>query len=186
MSLTFFGHTMPVTWMLAFVPTSAARRLSSRLFSSGDGGAAPSDPDEITKIALGAVVGAVAPLILACASLLIAHTGQRVSLGWAVLFQVVNDLGFANVVPIGLALYSRAAPKSLTGLMIGVYYIHLFIGNMLVGKLGGLLDKMPGTSFWLLHTGLMTVSAAILLAVRVVAGKALAPAYDIVPKAARA
>jgi POT family proton-dependent oligopeptide transporter len=55
---------------------------------------------------------------------------------------------------------------------------------MLVGKLGGLLDTMPGTSFWLLHAGLMTVSAAILLTVRVVAGKALAPTYDLSAKAA--
>ena len=182
--LTFFGRTMPVTWILSFGSISSALTIFASVLFWRWWGQRHREPDEITKIALGTMVGAVAPLTLAFASLLIAQTGQRVSLGWAVLFQLVNDLGFANVVPIGLALYSRAAPKSLAGLMIGVYYIHLFMGNMLVGKLGGLLDKMPGTSFWLLHTGLMTVSAAILLAVRVVAGKALAPAYDIVPKAA--
>jgi hypothetical protein len=55
---------------------------------------------------------------------------------------------------------------------------------MLVGRLGGLLDQMPGTSFWLLHSGLMAASAVILLTVRVVAGKALAPAYDIAAKPA--
>ena len=44
----------------------------------------------------------------------------------------------------GLALYSRAAPQRLEGLVIGVYYLHLFIGNTFVGWLAGLLETMPG------------------------------------------
>ena len=182
--LEFFGHTMPVTWLLSFDSICSALTMVASVLFWRWWGQRHREPDEITKIALGTVLGAIAPLALAFASLLIAQSGQRVSLGWAVLFEIVNDLGFANVLPIGLALYSRAAPKGLAGMMIGVYYTHLFAGNMLVGKLGGLLDTMPGTSFWLLHAGLMTVSAAILLTVRVVAGKALAPAYDLSAKAA--
>jgi POT family proton-dependent oligopeptide transporter len=182
--LVLFGHAMPVTWILSFGNISSTLTIVASVLFWRWWGRRHREPDEITKIALGTVLGAMAPLTLAFASLLIAQTGQRVSLGWAVLFQLVNDLGFANVVPIGLALYSRAAPKGLAGMMIGVYYIQLFLGNMLVGRLGGLLDQMSGTSFWLLHSGLMTVSAAILLAVRVVAGKALAPAYDIAAKPA--
>jgi len=181
-NLKLFGHTMPVTWILSFGNISSAMTIVASVLFWRWWSGRHREPDEITKIALGTILGAAAPLVLAYASLLITDTGSRVSLGWAVLFQVVNDLGFANVVPIGLALYSRAAPKGLTGLMIGVYYIQLFMGNMLVGKLGGLLDEMPGTSFWLLHAGLMTVSAVILLLVRVVAGKALAPAYDLAAK----
>jgi POT family proton-dependent oligopeptide transporter len=182
--LQFFGHTMPVTWILSFGSISSAVTIIASVLFWSWWRKRRREPDEITKIALGTVLGAIAPLVLAFASLLIAQTGQRVSLGWAVLFQVVNDLGFANVVPIGLALYSRAAPKGLAGMMIGVYYIQLFMGNMLVGKLGGLLDQMPGTSFWLLHAGLMTGAAVVLLAVRVMAGKALAPPYDFAPEGA--
>jgi proton-dependent oligopeptide transporter, POT family len=182
--LKLFGHTMPVTWLLSFDGIISALTMVASVLFWRWWGQRRREPDEITKIALGTVLGATATLMLALVSFLIAGTGQRASLGWAVLFELLNDLGFANVLPIGLALYSRAAPKGITGLMIGVYYIHLFIGNMLVGKLGGLLDQMPGTSFWLLHTGLMTVSAAILLTVRVVAGRALAPAYDLAAKAA--
>jgi POT family proton-dependent oligopeptide transporter len=52
------------------------------------------------------------------------------------------------------------------------------MGNLFVGWLGGLLEKMPATSFWLLHTGLMLGAAAVLLAVKFTAGKILAPAYD--------
>ena len=35
-----------------------------------------------------------------------------------------------------------------------------------VGWLGGLLEKMPATSFWLLHAGLIAAAAVILLVVR--------------------
>ena len=62
-------------------------------------------------------------------------------------------------VPVGLALYSRAAPRSIGGLMIGVYYLHLFLANMAVGRLGGFLETLGGTSFWLLHAGLWPTAA---------------------------
>ena len=77
--------------------------------------------------------------------------------------------------PVGLALYSRAAPKGLGGMMIAVYYMHLFLGNTLTGYLGGLLDKMSAVSFWLLHAGLMGVAAAVLLGARIAFGRFLAP-----------
>ena len=80
--------------------------------------------------------------------------------------------------PVGIALYSRAAPKGLTGVIIGVFYTHLFMGNLFVGWLGGLLEKMPATSFWLLHVGLMLGAAAVLIVVRFWVGRILAPGYE--------
>ena len=175
--LVFFGKTMPVTWMIsldAFISAFlvAASALFWRWF-----GKHWREPDEITKIVIGVVISAGAPLALAGASAVVASTRHPVSIGWAFAFHILNDLGFANVLPVGLALYSRAAPKGLGGMMIAVYYIHLFIGNTLVGYLGGLLGTMPDTSFWLLHVALMAVSAVILIAVRFVFGRLLAPSY---------
>jgi POT family proton-dependent oligopeptide transporter len=62
--------------------------------------------------------------------------------------------------------------------MVPFYYVNLFLGNLLVGWLGGLLEKMPATSFWLLHAAIIATSAAILFVVRIVAGHTLAPDYD--------
>ena len=62
--------------------------------------------------------------------------------------------------------------------MLGIYYTHLFICNNLVGYLGGLLEKMSATNFWLLHTALILTSGVILLIVRSAAGRALAPTED--------
>ncbi|HEY6578523.1 MAG TPA: hypothetical protein VIY09_04320, partial [Rhizomicrobium sp.] len=102
-------------------------------------------------------------------------TRHPVPLFWAIGFHLLNDIGFANVLPVGLALYSRAAPKGLGGVMIAVYYVHLFIGNLLTGYLGGLLGTMPNSTFWIMHAALMGIAALVLLAARTAFGAFLAP-----------
>ena len=176
--LVFFGETMPITWMLsvdAFVSTGLMgfviwfwRWWSTRW----------TEPDELTKIVIGTMISAFAPLVLAAAAWRVAATGHPVSISWAFAFHIVNDLGFSMVLPTGLALYSRAAPKGLGGTMIAIYYLHLVIGNMLIGYIGGLLSTMDAVSFWVLHTGVMAVGAVLLIVVRLFFGRILAPAYD--------
>ena len=133
------------------------------------------EPDELVKMALGALLAAGGPALIVIASTLAETTGEKVSLGWTLGYTLVNDLGFANILPVGLALYSRAAPKGLQGLVIGVYYLHLFIGNTFVGWLAGFLEIMPGRQFWALHAGLVACSGVLLLACKLVFGKLLAP-----------
>jgi POT family proton-dependent oligopeptide transporter len=135
------------------------------------------EPSELGKMIIGTAISALAPLTLAGAAAAAESSGHPVSLAWAIAFHVINDLGFANVLPIGLALYSRAAPKGLGGVMIAIYYIHLFIAGLLIGKLGGLMDTMSGTTFWLIHVGLMAVGLVILIAVRLMFGHLLAPEF---------
>ena len=81
------------------------------------------------------------------------------------------------MLPVGLALYSRAAPKGFGGMMIAIYYLHLLIGNMVTGRIGALLGTMPDPKFWLLHVAAMALSVVLLLAVRFAFGKILAPSY---------
>jgi POT family proton-dependent oligopeptide transporter len=137
------------------------------------------EPDEITKIAIGVAIGALGPLVLAGCAQVATATGHPVPLYWALGFHILNDIGFANVLPVGLALYSRAAPKGLGGMMIAVYYLHLFAGNLFVGYLGGLYGKLPDASFWLLHAALMAVAAVLLFVTRIVFGGLVAPKRDV-------
>ncbi|MDB5395858.1 MAG: amino acid/peptide transporter [Rhodospirillales bacterium] len=176
--LVFFGKTMPITWILSFSSIISAATIVLTVMFWRWWAKRWTEPDEITKLTIGVGIAALAPLTLAAAAALVAATGQKVGLGWAVAFELINDFGFANFFPVGLALFSRAAPKALRGMMIGVFYLHLFIGNMLVGWLGGLLERMPGTAFWLMHSGLITVAAMILLGMRSAAGKVLAPTAE--------
>jgi len=182
--LVFFGKTMPITWMLSVDAFISTILMAGSVMFWHWWAKRWIEPDEITKMVIGVVIAALAPTVLAVASLVVASTGHPVSLVWAVAFHVLNDLGFANVLPVGLALYSRAAPKGLSGMMVAVYYLQLFLANMMVGYLGSLLDVMPATQFWFLHVGLMAISAVILIAARYFVGGVLAPSYDHAPKTA--
>jgi POT family proton-dependent oligopeptide transporter len=101
--------------------------------------------------------------------------GHKASVGWVLGFEVMNSIGFANVLPVGLALFARAAPKSISATMLGVYFLHLFATNNLVGWLGGLLEQLSGTQFWGLHAALAAAAALLTFAAARVFGALLAP-----------
>ena len=175
MDFVLLGWQVPVTWLQAVdALVSTATMLGSIAFWRW-WSARRREPDELTKMGLGTLLAAGGPALLVIAATLIATTHEKVSLVWTLGYTIVNDLGFANVLPVGLALYSRAAPKRLEGLVIGVYYLHLFIGNTFVGWLAGFLETMPGREFWALHAALVACAGVLLLGCRLAFGKLLAP-----------
>lgn len=175
MDLVLFGWQMPVTWLQAIDATISFVTMVLTIGFWRWWAQHRTEPDELTKMALGALLGAGAPALLVIASGYIGHSHEKVSLIWTLGYTVINDFGFANVMPVGLALYSRTAPKRFEGMMIGVYYLHLFMGNTLVGWLAGLLDEMPSAEFWGLHAMLVAAAGGVLLAARLAFGKLLAP-----------
>ncbi|HEX4304366.1 MAG TPA: oligopeptide:H+ symporter [Rhizomicrobium sp.] len=181
--LSILGMHMPITDLLGYGSIISALTIVMSVAFWRWWATRWTEPDELTKIAIGVAISATAPLLLVLASTIISAHGGRVSLWWAVGFEFLNDLGFANVLPVGLALYSRAAPKGTASIFIGVYYLHFFIGNFFVGWVGGLLGTMSATSFWLLHVALILGAAAILIMVRVFVGQVLTPAYAPPPEA---
>jgi POT family proton-dependent oligopeptide transporter len=175
--LVFFGRKMPTSWLITvdavlsvsmLVAVLGFWRLWARRFT---------EPDEIAKMVIGEFISVGGLLMLAAAAYLSAG-GAKAAVGWALAFHVINSIGFANVFPVGLALYARASPKALAATMIGFYYVHLFLANNLVGWLGGLIERMPGTQFWLLHAGLIAAAGAVLLLARQLFGHVLAPADE--------
>jgi POT family proton-dependent oligopeptide transporter len=182
--LSFMGQTMPVTWLISLDAIISTATIAASMVFWRWWATFAREPDEIVKLAIGAFISACAPLLLAAASAKEALTHEKVGLMWGVGFHVVNDIGFANVFPVGLALYSRASPKAVAGVMIGVYYLNLFMANMGVGWLGGLLEKMPASAFWLLHAALVGAGGAAMLAFAVFFRRQLAPTVD--PEAAAA
>jgi POT family proton-dependent oligopeptide transporter len=172
--LVFFGRKMPTSWLITvdavlsvsmLVAVLGFWRLWARRFT---------EPDEIAKMVIGEFISVGGLLMLAVAAYL-STGGQKAAVGWALAFHVINSIGFANIFPVGLALYARASPKALSATMLGCYYVHLFLANNLVGWLGGQIEKMSGTQFWLLHAGLIAGAGAVLLLARQLFGHVLAP-----------
>ena len=63
----------------------------------------------------------------------------------------MNSIGFAHILPISLALFSKIAPRQISATVIGLYYLAFFIANKVVGYIGGLYSSLPTTTFWLIH-----------------------------------
>lgn len=173
--LDFFGQTMPVTWLISLDAFISTATVGGALLFWRVWARFAKEPDEIVKLVIGALIAAGGPLILAAASAQEALTGHKASLAWGLGFHIVNDIGFAMVFPVGLALYSRAAPRQVGGLFIGVYYLHLFLCNLATGKIGGLIETMDGAAFWGLHAGIVGAGAIILLVLALLFRKLLAP-----------
>jgi POT family proton-dependent oligopeptide transporter len=176
-SLVFFGRTMPTTWLITLdavvsvsflVGTVAFWRLWAKRFR---------EPSEIVKITIGLGISVLGILCLAAAAAL-SSPGHKVGIGWVLGFELFNSAGFANIFPVGMALYARVAPKPVAGTMIGVYLLHLFLCNNLVGWLGGLLDRMAGVQFWLLHAGLVGGACVLMLLAARFAGRLLDPGKE--------
>jgi POT family proton-dependent oligopeptide transporter len=176
MDLMMFGWQVPVTWLQgvdAFV-SSATMLLSIAFWSWWS--KRHDEPDELMKMAIGSVIAAGGPALMAIAGHIVDTTHGKVGPVWTLAYTVVNDIGFANVLAVGLALYSRVAPRQIVGLVIGIYYLHLFVANSFVGWLGGFMDAMPNRDFWALHALLVAAAGVLLLVARALFGRLLSPA----------
>ncbi|MCO8017944.1 peptide MFS transporter [Brevundimonas diminuta] len=161
---TLFGRTMPTSWLITFDAAASVVmlalsvlfwRLWSRRFP---------EPVEITKLVIGAVVTMAAFMLLAAAAQ--SAAAGKVSLWWAVAFHLINSIGFAHLVPVALALYVRMAPQAIGATIVGIFYLHLFVANNLVGWVGTRMETMSADRFWLLHAFVVGFSAVILFALR--------------------
>src|SRR6266513_2009309 len=173
--LPFYGKQMPTTWLITldsivsvsfFFIAVIFWRIWSKKFP---------EPAEITKIAIGSLIAVTGMLSLVIGAAIAATSGGKVSIGWLIAFHVLNSAGFANVFPVSLALYVRVAPAALSATIIGIYYLAFFAGNNLVGWIGGFLEKMPATQFWLLHAGLAGIAGITFLLAGKLFGHLLAP-----------
>ncbi|HUO92057.1 MAG TPA: oligopeptide:H+ symporter [Rhizomicrobium sp.] len=185
-NLTFLGFSMPVTWLVSVDSIVSTVTMVGSIMFWRWWAARWREPDELSKIIIGVLISASGPLALAAAAAAFAATGHRVSLGYAIAFHVLNDIGFANVFPVMLALYTRASPKGYAGIMVPICYLSLFFCGLGIGWLGAQLDHMSGTQFWLMHAGLIAGAGVVLLAIRIAFGRSLTPVYEEPHAAAQA
>jgi len=127
------------------------------------------EPDEITKMIIGSVFTVLGGLCLFMAALT-QPPGGKISLFWPMMFELMNSIGFAHVLPISLALFSKIAPRQITATVIGLYYLAFFIANAVVGWVGGLYSSLPTTTFWLIHAGSAAFGLIAFIVFKVVIG----------------
>jgi POT family proton-dependent oligopeptide transporter len=128
------------------------------------------EPDEISKMIIGSVFTIAGGLALFMAALT-QPAGGKISLAWPMVFELCNSIGFAHVLPISLALFSKISPKQITATVIGLYYLSFFIANAVVGYVGGLYSSLPTTTFWLIHVASAAFGLVAFVVFKIVIGQ---------------
>ena len=128
------------------------------------------EPDEISKMIIGSVFTVAGGLCLFMAAFT-QPAGGKISLVWPMMFELMNSIGFAHVLPISLALFSKISPKQITSTVIGLYYLSFFIANAVVGWVGGLYSSLPTTTFWLIHVASAVFGLIAFTVFKLVIGK---------------
>jgi POT family proton-dependent oligopeptide transporter len=149
-NLSLLGWTFPSTWLITIDAAVSFSMLVAVAAFWKWWGTTRREPDEISKMIIGSVFTIAGGLCLFMAAAT-QPAGGKISMFWPMMFELMNSIGFAHVLPISLALFSKISPKQITSTVIGLYYLSFFVANAVVGYVGGLYSSLPTTTFWLIH-----------------------------------
>jgi POT family proton-dependent oligopeptide transporter len=170
--LVWMGEKLPTGWLVTLDAIVSVSFLAGVALFYRWYGKRWKEPDELTKMIIGSAfsIGGMLCLYMAAET---TPDGAKIGLFWPVAFHVINSIGFAHLLPISLALFARLAPQPLHGTVIGLYYLAFFAGNSMVGWVGGWLETMPTTQFWLIHAGFAAAAGAVFILFKLLLGKTL-------------
>ncbi len=164
--LSWGGEKLPTTWLVTLDAIVSVSFLAGIALFYRWYGKHYREPDEITKMIIGAGFSVLATLCLVAAAAT-QEPGEKIGLFWPVMFHIINSIGFAHLLPVSLALFAKVAPRSVNATVIGLYYLAFFTGNALVGWIGGTLETLPIVEFWLLHTACAGIALAAFILFRI-------------------
>src|SRR5882672_9086203 len=168
--LYLFGYHFPSSWYQSVEPIFVV--FIAPVFAAVWVKLGRRNPSSPAKFAIGLVFAAVAFAIVAFASTLVRATGgvelseaQKVGPLWLVAVYFFQALGELSLSPVGLSTVTKVSPGRMVGLMMGVWFLALSIGNFLAGIMGGNFnEKQEGALVSMFGTvALITMIAAVLL-----------------------
>jgi POT family proton-dependent oligopeptide transporter len=105
------------------------------------------EPSPVVKMAIGCALNALAFGLLIIPGMAI-DAGHKVSWLWLLLAMALSTIGELYLSPVGLSLFSKAAPAKVASLMMAVNFLSNASGNYLAGQLGFYWDVMSKASFF--------------------------------------
>lgn len=161
---SIFGWDVPVTWFQS-LDSFAVLVLAPVMIVLWRGQASRGrEPGELVKIAIGCASFGAAFLLLVFGEML-AGAGQ-VALLWPVVFHFLCAIGYLYVGPIALSLVSREAPAAVNAMMVGAYYLGIFVGGIASGWLGRFYEPVGPANFWLIHAVVSAAGTILILILR--------------------
>jgi POT family proton-dependent oligopeptide transporter len=108
----------------------------------------------------------------------------KIGVFWPLMFHLLNSIGFAHILPVSLALFSKIAPQKINATVIGLYYLAFFAANKIVGQVGQLYSSLPTTTFWLIHVASAAVGLVAFVLFKVLVNDRMNAAHAAEPATA--
>ncbi|HZT61343.1 MAG TPA: peptide MFS transporter [Pyrinomonadaceae bacterium] len=123
------------------------------------------EPSSPSKFAYGLLLAGLSFAVVAFASTLTGG-GKLVSPLWLVLVYLLQTFGELCLSPVGLSTVTKLSPARMVGLMMGVWFLSISIGDYFAGRvLGFFHENEEGALLKLFGSvALMTFAAALVLA----------------------
>jgi len=178
--LTFFGVTVPTTWMITIdAALSFSMLVAVAFFWKWKADRTGTEPDELGKMIIGSFFTIAGGLCLYMAAL--TQGSGKIGLFWPVMFHLLNSIGFAHILPVSLALFSKIAPRAINATVIGIYYLAFFLANKIVGYVGEWFSSMPTTTFWLIHVASAVVGLIAFIVFKFTIGRRMDHGQELAP-----
>ena len=160
-SLTAGSFSIPVPWFQSIDPLFSIIGVPVlfwlwRLQATRGG-----EPGDLAKIGIGAWLCMVSNLLLVFA--ISGSGGQPIHWIWPFVYCAIQGIAFLYYWPTLLALVSRKAPAQINATMMGFAFMSIFVGNNLIGWIGGFYEKMTPLAFWGLHAAIAAFGGLLML-----------------------
>jgi POT family proton-dependent oligopeptide transporter len=99
------------------------------------------EPSSPTKFSLGLLLVGAGFAILALAAVFAAD-GTKVSPMWLVVVYLLHTWGELSLSPVGMSAMTKLAPARIGGLIMGVWYLSIAIGNFTGGRISTFYGSM--------------------------------------------
>lgn len=156
-----FGETIPVTWFQSIDTLAVLLFAPLLLILWNRQRQRQSEPQDIFKLAIGSGLMALACALLSLAEYI--SDGDNISLIWPLMFHALCAFAYLYSAPIALSLASRFAPDPVNSMMVGGFYLAIFLGSVISGNLGSYYEKSNASWFWLLHGAIALLGCLLFL-----------------------
>jgi POT family proton-dependent oligopeptide transporter len=156
------AHVIPMTWFQAINPlliilltpvyVTVWTRLARR----------DREPSSIKKMAMGAVIVGFSYVITALAARFSAEEHLRTSWVWLAVYFITLTVGELLILPVGLGMFGRLAPKGFEATAIATWFFAAFAGNLLAGAVGALWSVLSSADFFAIVAVISFASAVLL------------------------
>jgi POT family proton-dependent oligopeptide transporter len=140
--LSVFGFSFPSSWFQS-VPAAFVILLAPVMawLWLKLGNREPSSP---AKFVVGLLFAGFSFLLLVPAAT-VAQSGPKnlVSPAWLVGSYFIIEIGELALSPVGLSVVTKLAPTGIVGLMMGIWFLSVAVGDIIAGWTAGLFSTMP-------------------------------------------